>query len=384
MLTVRRAIALILDLCLVGATALLLAFAVLAGVVSWSEAADQRSILMLILISALFDSSWRGQTPGKRALRIRVCSDGRPGRPITLLQALLRNFTLFLAPGLVLLAADLALLLHSNPSRPLAQNLSAVGFIGGLAIPISVVVMRGRYGLHDLVARTQVVDTKHGAQSASRFTGGFRTLRLFVAALLLGGAAVAWVGQALWMYLVEPFSVAESERWSRGDNGCREWLQRLPLLFEGGPTFIAGEIRCRLFETPGILAERTNLRETVVPVPDEVRYGSRQMNELFLVMVPVYQRAINSGTFQQQFVGVVAPRLAAKDRLVEVRFQRHESVLFMHLILEKTWHLLPIEQDGTLMIIALEEDREIRLRFEAVLRLRPEREEYESFIGGLP
>jgi uncharacterized RDD family membrane protein YckC len=74
----------------------------LGSVVQWTTGAGASSVglwviafVILLLFSAwygyfaLFEIIWRGQTPGKRALGLRVISVS--GRPITPLQAILRN-----------------------------------------------------------------------------------------------------------------------------------------------------------------------------------------------------------------------------------------------------------------------------------------------------
>ena len=93
---VRRGLAYLLDLVIRGVViAVLSALAVGVGGLSTGSARASGGLMLLLLFvfewgwNVLFETFWRGRTPGKRALGLRVVRDG--GYPVGFIDSMLRN-----------------------------------------------------------------------------------------------------------------------------------------------------------------------------------------------------------------------------------------------------------------------------------------------------
>lgn len=158
MLVLRRSVAFLLDVALLSCILLLLLIIVVFGGVHWDVFGDLCLWGAVLCYFGIWESLGGGQTPGKRRMRIRVCSTDGSGP--SLYQAFGRVVILACAPFLVDVIKSALVSGHIIDLDREALIISMVSAFVLALLPASVFSSGGLAGIHDLAMGAKVVAVK--------------------------------------------------------------------------------------------------------------------------------------------------------------------------------------------------------------------------------
>lgn len=155
MLALRRLIALIIDCMLLLLPFAVVLFAVFLDLLDWNQERDIGLYVGILLYFSLFECLAQGQTPGKQFLSISVQTVS--GRPVGAYESFSRITVLLCAPvaaQLILSCVEMSVDLEFID----AVYVNYLLLCSCLLIwPVSIIIGRGRMGVHDLLFGTIVV-----------------------------------------------------------------------------------------------------------------------------------------------------------------------------------------------------------------------------------
>jgi|GEM_PF-5738448 len=297
-LAIRRAVAFAVDLFILGAVVIGPSVLVLVLGISGIEFSRWGSSALLLagVLSyfTVFEVLWRGQTPGKRLLSICV----RATRSDTLIVCRIcgRICSIIMLQLVLLLFADF--FTSTGVLQNSREDLIHLFWITGVLIwPVSVIVGRGRFGLHDYWWGTEVTLSAAGDECTARTIS-----RPYPWICVLGSVALAVSSHYLLFAqvenrlreVIEPLTREQQLEIRRLMAGAQD----LPLWVENGPQFCSGEFSCRLLEYYEGTSNQNPMKLSFLPLPQDVREGRMPLKWHAQFEIPVTQRGIASSTFQ--------------------------------------------------------------------------------------
>lgn len=293
-LITRRAAAFALDLVFLAIVAAVICLSLAIARTDYSAGWDIFFFGVVVSYFVISERLCSGRTVGKRLLRIRVQATG--DERLTAYQSCARISLILLLPRTTTLFGKLLVALQVVPSCRFTMPIF-LG-IGCWAVwPVSLVLGRGRVGIHDFLWRTEVVRARKHSQISTPTVARQYPWVVTLTTILIALSAhfvVTPVARSLNKSLrqLNPMQKSELRRLAAAG-------EELGLQIENGPEFISNGARVSFWRWNEDVWTRWAVKRPSIVLPDDIREGRLTFNGHAQYTVPVTNRGLSSSTFQR-------------------------------------------------------------------------------------